>query len=416
MPSATAPAKVKVTSREWTILALLIFSVFINYIDRSNLSVGATDIQKELALNDYQVGKLLSAFFLTYALFQLFVIAGWLVDRFNVCWVFAAGYLLWSGATAATGLVSSFTVLYIFRLILGAGESVAYPSYSKILANYFPEYHRGLANALIDAGSKLGPALGTLLGGFLMAAYGWRAFFIVLGLGSLLWLIPWFMYMPKGEGVAGGRGPANAPSVLDILKQRSAWGTFLGLFCANYFWYFLVTWLPAYLEKERHFPKTKMAVFGSVSFLAIAAASVAAGYLSDRYIGRGVSPTRVRKFCTSAGLAGATIILPVAMIRDETTAMALLMVACMSYGVFASNHWAITQTLAGPLAAGKWTGVQNGVGNLAGVASPVVTGFVVQRTGEFYLAFLVAAVIVLIGSSSYLFIIQKVEQADFKRS
>jgi len=416
MTSPPAVKKVTMSRTEWTILSLLVFSIFINYIDRSNLSVGATDIQTELGLSNYQLGLLLSSFFWTYAAFQLFGVAGWAVDRFNVGWVFASGFILWSGATAATGMVSSFAVLFAFRLLLGAGESVAYPAYSRILANHFPEYHRGLANALIDAGSKLGPALGSLVGAFFMARFGWRAFFIALGLGSMLWLIPWFIYMPKGQGVAAGRDPADCPSVLEIVKQRSAWGTFIGLFAGNYFWYFLVTWLPAYMQKERHFPMTKMGVLSALVFFVIAMTSVATGWLSDHWIGRGGTPTRVRKTFTGVGLAGASIIVTVGVVRDETTFMVLLLIASIFYGTFASNHWAITQTCAGPLAAGKWTGIQNGVGNLAGVTSPWVAGWLLQHTGEFFLVFVVAALVVLAGSCSYLFIVDRVEQIDWRKA
>ena len=305
----------------------------------------------------------------------------------------------------------------MFRLMLGAGESVAYPSYSKILANHFPEYHRGLANALIDAGSKLGPALGSLLGAYFMAAFGWRVFFVALGLGSLVWLIPWFMNMPKGHGTAVPSGPEikpkNTATVLDILRQRSAWGTFLGLFCANYFWYFLVTWLPAYLQKERHFPMTKMGLLSALSFFTIAAASVTAGWLSDRAIGRGSSPTRVRKTLyrrgargrngDSAGSRGRERIGSDDVPADRVRFLWHLRVESL-------GHY---PDLSGPQAAGKWTGVQNGVGNLAGMASPWLTGWVVQHTGQFYLAFLVAAVVVLIGSSSYIFVIGRVEQVAF---
>ena len=139
---------------------LLVISIFINYIDRGNLSIAAPLLEKELSMTSSQLGALLSSFFWTYALVQLFGIAGWLTDRFPVGWVLAAGYFAWSAATAATGLVSSFAGLFVMRLVLGAGESVAYPCYSKILAGDFPQHHRGLANALIDAGSKIGPALG----------------------------------------------------------------------------------------------------------------------------------------------------------------------------------------------------------------------------------------------------------------
>lgn len=243
--------------RESRILALLVISGFLNYVDRANLSVGLTNIQSELHLAPYQLGVLQSAFFWTYACFQLFAISGWLVDRFNVCWVLAAGFFLWSGATAVTGLAHVFGLIFALRLLLGIGESVAYPSYSRILANNFPEYHRGLANALIDAGTKAGPALGTLLGGLLIADFGWRPFFLLLGVASLLWLVPWIVWMPSAKGVAAIEDPGAMPSMGAVLRQRPVWFTSVGLFCSNYFWYFLITWLPYYLEKSAILPKIK---------------------------------------------------------------------------------------------------------------------------------------------------------------
>ncbi len=271
---------------------MLVISGFLNYFDRSNLSAGATDIQRDLNLNPYQLGLLLGAFFWTYALMQLLGIAGWLVDRFNVCWILAGGFLLWSAATALTGIAQAFAMVFALRLVLGLGESIAYPSYSRILANNYPEYHRGFANALIDAGTKTGPALGTLLGGLLMARYGWRAFFIALGFSSLLWLGPWLYWMPRGRGVAAREDPGGIPSVAAILRHRSAWCSAFGLFCTNYFWYFLLTWLPPYLETARHFRKQKMAVWGALAYFAIACSGVLSGKLADRWIARGLAHAR----------------------------------------------------------------------------------------------------------------------------
>jgi MFS family permease len=153
----------KVSTAQWRILILLVISVWINYMDRSNLSIAAPQLRSELSLSPLQMGMLLSAFFWTYAALQ--PLAGWLVDRFNVAWVFAIGYFLWSVATGLTGLVTGLQMLLVCRLILGLGESIAYPAYSNILANHVPQHRLALANALIDAGSKMGPALGTLLGG-----------------------------------------------------------------------------------------------------------------------------------------------------------------------------------------------------------------------------------------------------------
>ncbi|HZT29619.1 MAG TPA: MFS transporter [Bryobacteraceae bacterium] len=409
MMSSPAATRTPLSRAQWIALLLLVFSVFINYVDRGNLSVAAPPLKTELDLSPEQLGLLLSGFFWTYAAFQLFGLAGWLVDRFDAGLVYAIGYLLWSGATAATGLVRGFVALFALRLILGMGESVAYPAYSKLLSGHFPEHHRGLANALIDMGSKLGPALGTLMGGVLIARFGWRPFFIVLGLVSLAWLAPWMRWMPRGQGAAATH-PHGGPSIGQILRHRSAWGTFGGLFCGNYVWYFLLTWLPSYMVMERHFSMDKMAAFGSIAYLAIGLSAAFNGWLSDRWIAAGGTPTRVRKTFTSLGLSLATIILPVAMVKSESLAMWLLMAGCVGFGLFSSNHWAITQTLSGPVAAGRWTSLQNGVGNLAGVTAPWLTGLVVARTGSFLLAFGVAAAVSLAGACFYLFVIGPVRE------
>jgi ACS family D-galactonate transporter-like MFS transporter len=406
--------RVALSLKESRVLALLAISGVLNYVDRANLSVGATSIQQELHLSTYDLGVLLSAFFWTYATFQLFVISGWLVDRFNVGWVFAAGFFIWSGATAITGVARGFAVIFALRLLLGIGESIAYPAYSRILANHFPEHHRGFANAVIDAGTKTGPALGTLAGGLLMARYGWRAFFVALGFSSLLWLVPWFYWMPRGKGTAAPEDTSAIPGVFTLLRHSEVWWSAVGLFSSNYYWYFLITWLPPYLETERHFPKSKMAVVGSVAFLCISISSVISGWLSDRWIARGATPTKVRKTFAGTGLTLATIILPVCVVQQETLAIVLLLLACASFGLYSSNVYAITQTLAGPRAAGKWTGFQNGVANLAGVVAPWLTGWVVQTTGQFYLAFVVAAGFVLAAAAIFTLGIRRVEQVKFE--
>ncbi|MFN7997237.1 MAG: MFS transporter [Bryobacteraceae bacterium] len=417
MPTTQAAARTKLSGAQWGVLSLLVLSVFINYVDRGNLSIAgpllmASPEKGGLGLDPARLGSLLAAFFWTYALCQLFGIVGILLDRFDVCWVYAAAFLAWSAATAATGLVGSFGTLFVLRLLLGMGESAAYPSYSKIFAVHFPEHHRGLANALIDAGSKFGPALGTLLGGLLMARFGWRPFFFVLGAASLTWLIPWLKWMPRGKGSVVSH-VQNAPSTLQILEQRSVWGSFAGLFCGNYFWYFLLTWLPSYMVMERHFSMDRMATMGSLAFLAIGISSGLCGWISDHWIASGATPTRVRKTFAVGGLTLSTIILPVAMVNSQTLSMTLLFLTCIFFGMWSSNHWALIQTMAGPRAAGKWTGLQNGVGNLAGVAAPALTGWVVARTGQFYWAFAVATGFVLAGAFCYMFVIGPIREVDW---
>ena len=163
----------------WRLVGLLSLSVFINYVDRGNLSVAAPMLGRELALSPAQLGLLFSAFFWTYSLCQ--IPAGWLVDRISVTRVYVAAYLIWSVATLLTGFAHSITALLIVRLLLGLGESVAYPACSQILVRNFAEQERGRANSLIDIGAKAGPALGTLLGGLVVACCGWRVLFIAAG-------------------------------------------------------------------------------------------------------------------------------------------------------------------------------------------------------------------------------------------
>jgi ACS family D-galactonate transporter-like MFS transporter len=390
----------------WGILALMVVSVAINYIDRGSLSTAAPLLADDLKIRPAQLGWLLSSFFWTYALGQ--ISSGWLVDRYDVKWVMAIGFLAWSLATAATGLARSFGALLIFRLLLGVGESVAYPCYSKIISAHFPETQRGLANGSIDAGTKLGPALGILAGGTLMARYGWRPVFIVLGLGSLLWLPAWCKWVPRGRD-AWQAGDGDGHGFAEIVCQRPFWATFIGHFSGNYFWYFLLTWLPYYLVRERGFSMNKMSGVSAVTYCATGLATIAAGRLADRAIAAGATPTRVRKTCATLGLAFATVVVAVAFVPNSAGAMAILIVSCMSYGVFASSHFAISQTIAGPATAGKWTGMQNCIANMAGIAAPAITGVVVAKTGRFAWAFVVSAAVVLTGAAAYAFLLGPVE-------
>ncbi len=390
----------------WIIAVLMVLSVAINYIDRGSLSTAGPLLKRELKIDPASFGWLLSAFFWPYALLQ--IPAGWLADRYPVKWVMAAGFLVWSLATAATGWVGSFGVLLACRLVLGVGESVAYPCYSKIIAAHFHEHQRGLANSLIDAGTKFGPALGILAGGMLMARHGWRPVFVVLGLGSLLWLPAWFRWMPRTQ-VRAGEGKDEGPGFREIMSHRALWTTCAGHFCGNYFWYFLLTWLPNYLVDERGFSMDGMSKFSAIAFCVTGVATTITGWLADCAIAEGVAPTRVRKMCAACGLASATVVIGVVCVDSEAGAKAFLILACVGYGVFASSHWAIPQTIAGPMATGRWSGLQNCIANMAGIVAPALTGIVVKKTGHFFWAFAVAAIVVLTGAAIYAFLVGPVE-------
>jgi ACS family D-galactonate transporter-like MFS transporter len=236
-------------------LVLLVISFLINYVDRGNLSIAAPLLSVELDLSPAKLGVLLSVFFWTYTLMQFLM--GWLVDHFDVNRILAAGFLLWSLATATTGLVRGFVLLLAMRLILGIGESVALPAGSKILARCLPEHHRGFAGGALMSAMRMGNAVGTFGTGFLMAKYGWRPAFIGIGLISLLWLPAWIKWMPRDARTEAHVRPASV-NFMEILAQRSFWGTTVGHFSGNYLFYFMITWLPSYLVLGRHLSMTTM--------------------------------------------------------------------------------------------------------------------------------------------------------------
>ncbi|HTU47230.1 MAG TPA: MFS transporter [Bryobacteraceae bacterium] len=399
----------------WTALALLVISVCINYVDRGNLGVAARSIESDLHFHPEYLGVLLGGFFWTYSLFQ--IAAGKIIDRWNVNWVYAAGFLIWSVATGLTGLASAFWIIFCLRLVLGAGESVAYPAYSKIIATTFPEQLRGTANALIDAGSKAGPALGVLIGVKMIGWLSWRYMFVAIGAASLLWLIPWCFIVPKLSVKRLAKISAWAPPYREIVSQRALWGTVLGLFGGNYTWYLFLTWLPYYLERDRHYTHDRLAVIASLPFWGVAAASMLFGLLADAIIRRGHEAGKVRQIFVSLGLLGCcAFLLPAVLVRQASLSTALLVLACISMGAFSSNHWALTQHIAGAEAAGKWTGFQNCMGNFAGVIAPYVSGFTLQRTHSFLPAFAIACAVLLLGVCGYWFVVGTPKQTIWRGS
>jgi len=361
------------------------------------------------------MGFLLSAFFWTYAIGQ--VVAGWFTDRFPVLWVFTVGFVVWSGATFGTGLVQGMAALLVLRLLLGTGESVAFPCYSKIFATEFPPAKQGLPNAILNSGTKIGAALGVLVGGVLIALYGWRMMFFVLGGSGVVFLVLWFVLAPRTDREPQGQAVSTAtkhgPSYLDILRNRDAWGTFVGAACYNYAYFFGLTWLPSYLVQQKHLSLEKMGVIGAIPFWAAAVSAIIGGWTSDALIKKGHSTTKVRKAFVASGLVFSVAAFPSAIVEDLTSSLVLLTVAYTALGVTVSNLWAISQTLAGPTAAGKWSGAQNCLGAIAGIIAPIVSGFVVQQTGNFSLAFLIMAILALVGAASYVFLVRTIAPIDW---
>jgi MFS family permease len=393
-------------------LLLLALSVFINYIDRGNLSIAAPLLKNELSISASELGILLSAFFWSYT--AMLFLCGWFVDRFDASRVLAVGYLIWSLSTAATGLVHGFAMLLLVRLFLGMGESVAFPCYSKILARHLPEHNRGFANGAIIAGMKLGPAAGTLGAGLLMVSYGWRPVFLGIGLVSLAWLPAWIRWMPRHETLTHLAGAS--PRIIDILRQRPFWATAAGAFCVAYPLYFTITWLPFYLVHERHLSLQDMVKIAALFYTVDAAAALATGCVADFWIRRGLAAGGVRKTAMALGWTTAAMGFLGCTLAGPHSYLAWLMVAAVGMGTGNANFWTFTQTLAGPRAVGRWAGLQNGFGNLAGVIGPVLTGFTVDWTGHFQVAIGITAAVCLVGALIWLFLVGEFREVRWSQA
>lgn len=391
-------------------LALLVIAVLINYVDRGTLALAAPLLTVEWGTTASQLGLLLSAFFWTYTALQF--VMGVFVERFGANRLMALGFLVWSLATALTGAVIGFATMLAMRLVLGVGESVMFPASSKILARHLPEHARGFANGLMNAAMRWGSAIGTIGGGLLMARWGWRPAFIALGIVGLLWLPAWSKWKaPDGRGVVHAQGAA--PSYASIVKRRTFWGAAGGHFCANYLVYFLMSWLPYYLVRERGLSMANMSVVASALWAVDSLASIGTGILADACIRAGVSPTKARKWAMAIGFSLAAFSLVTCAFAGERTYLGWLIVCAVGSGSANAGTFAFAQTLAGPHAAGKWVGLQNGIANMAGVAGPALTGLLVDWTGHFAVAFAVAALITLGGAFSWCLGVPRLEQVDF---
>ena len=394
------------------IVPLLGLAIFVNYVDRGNLATAAPLIKDELHLTSVQIGVLISAFFWTYTPGQ--VLAGWLGERLNPYRTLALGLAIWAIATALTGVATGFAAILALRLLLGLGETAAFPCSSKIIAQHLPPEKLGAANSIISLGLSIGPAFGTLVGGLIMASVGWRPAFIVFGLASLLWLIPWMLATRKHALVkVDGDAHSAAPAFAQILARPELWGASLGHFSVNYGFYFVVSWLPIYLVKVQGYSMTRMAEIGALVYLTYALGAVLGGQITDRWIASGATPNRARKTLMVVCHALAAASFAACALGSAQVALASLFVTAIAFGAASPNIFAIGQTLAGPIAAGKWIGVQNCAGNVAGIIGPIITGYLVDSSGGFQAAFGVSAAVALLGMIGWGVIIPRIEKVSW---
>jgi len=407
MATAAVP---KATRNVANLLVLLLgTAIFLNYVDRGSLAVAAPLMKGDLGLSNEAYGWAVSAFFWVYAPVQLF--AGWLCDRFSVYRLLALGILLWAASTLLMGFVAGFASLFVLRIMLGVGESLAFPGSSKIIARHVPADRRGVANAALAMGIALGPAVGTLAGGLMVAHWGWRAMFFVFGAVTLLWLLPWrqtVRALPTAGHLDGGeRVPVGA-----LIGRWSLWSMSIVHALGNYCFYFLLAWLPLFLTKSRGFSISEMAWLASLGYAVQGACAFAFGHFSDWWTNSGRSEALCRRWMMVASQAvAAAAILGLAFAHSALSIGILLCLAGAASAALSMNLYAIGQMFAGPRAAGTWVGAQNAIGNLSGILGPIVTGIIVDRAG-YESAFYVTAAVAAVGALWWAVGVPRIEQVN----
>ena len=394
-------------------VALLVIAGCVNYLDRAALAVGNPEIRHTLGLSYSQIGLLLSAFAWSYGLAQ--IPAGIAVDKFGARLALGAGMMLWSVAQIGAGFVTSLAQFIAARIALGLGESPMYIGGTRVCADYFAASDRALPIAIFNSSSALAPALAPPLLTLLMIAFGWQAMFIIAGLAGFAVAIAWVaLYRSPADAnipaedrviISADDGPSIAHigfrQVLWLLKFPTSWGMFFGFFGVVYVYWLFATWLPGYLEDQRHLSIASAGVISAIPLAAGFFGAVIGGVISSR-LGRRMDAVSACRLPVILGLVAAAILTFAAAYAHSTWAAVLL----ISGGLFAINiasscGWALAAVITPPNTVATLEAIQNVGGSLGGALAPWITGTLVQALGSFLAAFELAGLIALISAGFY---------------
>jgi len=401
-------------TRRWLVVGLLALAALVNYLDRATLSVALPLVATDLSLGPTAKGVVLSAFFWSYALLQ--VPAGMLADRWNLRWLYAGAFVLWSVACGLTGAVGGLATLVVVRIVLGAGESVYLPVGLKVLNTLFPSRDRGLPSGFFDSGTRLGLALGAPVVAWLMVRFGWRAMFFLVGYLALAWLPLWLWKFPSQFSHPPADSRPHRSTISGLRPSlprfdRNLLGCCLGFFCFGYYQYLLVTWLPDYLVRVRHLTIVAAGAYASLTYLVWGLSAPLGGWISDRLIRRGWNETQVRKGVITAAFSTGLLLIPAALVASVQSAIPLITAASL-VGLSTANILVTFQCCAPHGQVGVWTGMGNFIGNIGGILSPLVTGVLISRTASYFPGFALAPVVLLAGLLSYWFIVRELKPLE----
>ncbi|MES2988130.1 MAG: MFS transporter [Pseudomonadota bacterium] len=376
----------------WAILTLLMLGALIAFVDRVSISSAMTvpSFKAHFGLTDVGRGWLNSAFFWSYAVMQIPM--GWIVDRYGVKWPYAICFGIWCVASAVIGLMSTLWALILMRLIIGAAEAVVVPATYRWVRNNFDPNRSGAALGFYALGTKFGPALGAPAAAWLIVTFDWRMMFLISGLAGLVWLVPWMLFARERIGevaTPAGAKPLQSSattkvSFAAILTNKFVLATLVVYFCYNYFTFFCITWMPAYLVEQRGLSLERMGLYTFFSFAGIAIVAFVSGWLADVIIGRIGRPIFVRKAFVLAGFAVASTVVLGANTQSLQAALFWNVVSLSGLGLATANMLALCSIMLIPAPiVGRVKGIQNTAVAIAGIVAPLMTGWLLHLTGSF---------------------------------
>ncbi len=401
-----------------TALTLLMVAGTVNYLDRSALSIGNASIRADLHLSDGQMGLLLSVFAAAYGIAQLPV--GILIDRYGPRRVLGASLLLWSMAQAASAFSGSLAQFATARAALGLGESPMYLAGTKVCTNWFSREDRAWPIGLFNASSALGPAIAPALLTVLLLHYGWRPMFFVIGAAGLVIAALWQVIYrdPEQYGISEAERAALRQADDEaaqpaggwpmLFRQATTWGMAFGFLGVIYMTWLYGTWLPDYLERERHLSVRQAGLWTTVPQACGFLGALLGGLFARLLSGYGVPPLTACKLPLVAGmLVTALCTAGAALVQGAPLAIALVSVALFSATLASSCGWAMAAVATTPDRVATLEAIQNIGGSLGGALAPAVTGGVVQLTGSFTPALLLAAAIAVLSALIYVFAVRE---------
>jgi len=391
------------------VLFLLCAMYFITYIDRVNVSTAASQFGAELGLSHTQIGFVFSAFAYPYLIFQ--IIGGWVGDRFGPRRTLAVCAVIWAGATVMTGLAGGFTSLILARLLLGLGEGATFPTATRAMSNWMPADKRGLAQGTTHAASRIGNAVAPPLIVWMMVATSWRGAFIITGIISFMWAIVWIWYFrddPRQHAQITSEETATLSSYSGIKERLPVpWRALLArmapvtavYFCYGWVLWLFLGWIPQYFLHNYHMQLGKSALFASGVFFAGVIGDWLGGIVTDRLLRKSRRLRLARNVMVGVCMLLTLLSLaPIMLMSDISIPMAAL---CLSFGFFFNEMtigpmWAVPMDIA-PKHAGTASGIMNSGSALAAIISPVVGGWLIDRTGNWNLPFVVSMALMAAG-------------------